>query len=105
MGLELIITIETDGSYEGTVISFNGNKLLPPTAEIQKFHLSVHPTIKENSGKINYGKVKLQMQKYNNQTKIYDLISMFGDDFKEYDDMEILGGRINNGKQGLDKTI
>ncbi len=71
------ILIETDGSYAGTIISFNDKKLLPPQSEIREFHISIHPN----------QKMKLTMKKYNQTTGEWDLVSMYGDDFKTYDEL------------------
>ena len=70
------IIIDTDGNYEGTKVSFNGELCLPPTEKIEELHLSVHPK----------GKVKMQLTRYNENLKKRDFISMYGGDFAKYDE-------------------
>jgi len=70
------IEIETNGDYQSTVISINGEKLLPPRAEVKEFHLSIHTK----------GKVKLQITKFNQETEKYDFVSMYGGDFEKFDE-------------------
>ena len=74
------IEIETNGDYQSTVISINGEKLLPPRAEVKEFHLSIHTK----------GKVKLQVTKFNQETEKYDFISMYGGDFEKFDEFNPL---------------
>ncbi|MFH8039051.1 MAG: hypothetical protein QXJ14_03510 [Candidatus Aenigmatarchaeota archaeon] len=80
------ITIETNGNYEDTIISFNDEKLIPPKAEVKEFHLSIHPK----------GKVKLQLVKYNQEERRYEFISMYGGDFEKFDEFNNLKGRAEN---------
>jgi hypothetical protein len=73
------IIVDTDGTYEGTVISFNGEDLLPPKSKVIEFHLSIHPK----------GKMKLQLTKIDCDTKKGEFISMYGEDFKKYDEKDL----------------
>ena len=88
------ITIETNGKYENTLIKFNDENLLLPKIEIKDFHISIHPQ----------GKVKLKLVKYNSETGKYDFISMYGDDFANYDMLNNLTKENKNGYTIKERT-
>jgi len=84
------IEIETNGDYRSTVISLNGEKLIPPKAELKEFHLSIHTK----------GKVKMQLTKFNQETEKYDFISMYGADFEKFDEFNQLQPKLISKEQG-----
>ena len=75
------IRIETDGNLRNTKVTVNGQEIKHP--ELVKFHISSHDS----------GRIKLQLHK--SKDGVYTPISMYGDDFKEYDQMNRIGGREN----------
>jgi len=71
----VIITIDTDGTFNSTKVFFNGEEITKTNVEIGDFHLSIHPA----------GKVKLKLIQKDKETGKLNIISMWADDFKMYD--------------------
>lgn len=80
------ITINTDGSFDSTSILFNEDSVTESNSTIGDFHLSIHPG----------GKVKLKLLTISKENGKLNFISMYADDFKQYDNSKKL---IKEGKK------